>query len=398
MTKKQINFTFYTVLFVYSGILVLVANSLGLSLKETNIFYNENNSILWYITHISTHFLGTNNIGIRLPFIIIYIFTVILAFLLSDDYFSRPSDRLISIFIFMLLPGLVSASLLIDISIIVVWCVLLYLYLFKLYGKEYYILLVLFLFIDNSFAILYLALFFYSLQKKDNVLLVISLILFALSMYMYNFDIGGHPKGYFLDTFAIYASIFSPIIFMYFFYTIYRVVSKGDKDLYWYIAITSLLLSFIFSLRQRINIADFAPYVVIAVPLMVKTFLHSYRIRLKEFRLKHKLFANIMLFVLILNTLILLFNKPLYAFLNKPSEHFAYKFHIVDDLAKKLKLMNINKIYTEDKNLQKRLDYYGVTFGNKYFITDRKTPKYSKKIDIIYFNTIVKTYYIMLQK
>ena len=217
-------------------------------------------------------------------------------------------------------------------------------------------------------------------------------------MYMYNFDIGGHPKGYFLDTFAIYASIFSPIIFIYFFYTIYRVISKGDKDLYWYIAITSLFLSFIFSLRQRIDIADFAPYVVIAVPLMVKTFLHSYRIRLKEFRLKHKLFANIMLFILVLNTLTLLFNKPLYAFLNNPSDHFAYKFHIVDDLANKLKSMNINKIKTNDKNLQKRLDYYGVTFGNKYFITDNKIPIYSKKIDIIYFNTVVKTYYIMLQK
>ena len=215
---------------------------------------------------------------------------------------------------------------------------------------------------------------------------------------MYDFNIGGHPKGYFLDTFTIYASIFSPIIFLYFFYTIYRVSIKDEKDLYWYIAVTSLFLSFIFSLRQRIDIADFAPYVVIAVPLMVKTFLHSYRIRLKEFRFKHKVFANIMLTILVLNTIILLFNKPLYAFLNKPSTHFAYKFHIVDDLAKELKLMDIKNVHSDDKNLQKRLDYYGVTFGNKYFITDKKIPIYSKKIDIIYFNKIVKTYYIMLQK
>ena len=42
---------------------------------------------------------------------------------------------------------------------------LLYLYYYQKYNKHSYLLLLLFLFIDNSFAILYLALFFYSLNK-----------------------------------------------------------------------------------------------------------------------------------------------------------------------------------------------------------------------------------------
>jgi len=398
MLEKRINLSFYFILACYSFLLIYISNTFSLSIKEIDIFYSHEHTFLWYLTHISTHFFGTNNIGVRLPFIIFYILSVLLAYLLTDDYFKKPIDRLISIIIFMALPGLNSAAILIDNSIIVVFCILLYLYLFKLYGKEYYILLFLFLIIDNSFAILYLALFFYSLKKKDNVLLVISLLLFAISMYMYGFIIEGRPKGYFLDTFAIYTSIFSPIIFLYFFYTIYRVGIKEEKDLYWYIATTSLLLSFIFSLRQKIDISDFAPYVVIAVPVMVKLFLHSYRIRLRNFRKKHIIFARLMFLFLFLNTFLLLFNSVIYVFLNNPSKHFAYKYHGTQELAVELKNMGIFKIYTNDNELQKQLDFYGVTKGNKYTLSKVKNDNYYKVIRIKYFDQKIKNYYILLQK
>ena len=398
MLEKRINLSFYFILATYSFLLVYISNTFSLSIKEIDIFYSNDHTLLWYLTHISTHFLGTNNIGIRLPFIIFYILSVLLAYLLTDDYFKKPIDRLISIIIFMALPGLNSAAILIDSSIIVVFCILLYLYLFKLYGKEYYILLFLFLIIDNSFAILYLALFFYSLKKKDNVLLVISLLLFAISMYMYGFIIEGRPKGYFLDTFAIYTTIFSPVIFVYFFYTIYRVGIKEEKDLYWYIATTSLLLSFIFSLRQKIDISDFAPYVVIAVPVMVKLFLHSYRIRLRNFRQKHIIFARLMFLFLFLNTFLLLFNSVIYLFINNPQKHFAYKYHGTQELSEKLKNMEIYKIYTNDKQLQKQLDFYGVTKGNKYILRETKIDNYYKVITIKYFDKKIKNYYILLQK
>jgi hypothetical protein len=398
MNIKQINFTFYLILFAYTVLLIIAANSLAISSKEINIFYNDEHSFLWYLTHISTHFLGTTNIGLRAPFIFFFVLSVLIAYILTQDYFTRPIDKLISISIFMLLPGFNSAALLVDISIVVIFCTLLYLYLFKLYGKEYYLLLLLYLFIDNSFAILYFALFLYSFQKNDKLLLSVSLTLFIASLLIYEFFIGGHPRGYFLDTFAIYASVFSPIVFLYFFYTLYRVVSKGEKDLYWYIAFTSLILSLLLSLRQKIDIADFAPYLVIAVPLMVKTFLHSYRVRLKTFRLNHKIFAYIMMLILLLNTSVLLFNKPLYLLMDNHSKHFAYKFHIADELAFELKKLGIVKIDTYDKKLAKRLDYYGVTYGNQYFLTDKKSPIYHKKIEIRYFNKSIKKYYILLQK
>ncbi len=398
MTKQKIDLSFYTILFVYFCILIFVSNSLSISIKEVDIFYSNDTNILWYLTHISTHFFGTTNLGLRFPFIVFYVFSVLLAYLLSEDYFTKDIDRLISILIFMLLPGLNSAALLVDNAIIVVFFVLLYLYLHKLYGKEYYLLLVLFLFIDNSFTILYLALFFYSIQEKDKILMAVSITLFIVSIIIFGFFIGGHPRGYFIDTFVIYAFVFSPIIFIYFFYAMYRITTKEHKDIYWYISFTALIISMILSLRQRIDIADFAPYVVIAVPLMVKLFLHSYRVRLKIFRIKHHLFVKIMLIILIISNALLLFNKPIYLFLDNPKKHFAYNFHIADELARKLKKLGIKKVEIKDKVMQKRLDYYGVTYGNKYLLSEVKTPTTTDVITINYMNKNIKKYYLMLQK
>jgi len=394
MTTQKSNLAFVFLLILDFLLLLYVADGLSISNNEVNIYYGSNHNILWYITHTFVNIFGNTNIVLRLPFILFYIGSIIIAYLLTDDYFTKPIDRLISITIFMFLPGLNSAALLVDNSIIVVFCTLLYLYIYKLYGKEYYVLLVLFLFIDNSFAILFLALFFYALKKKDNILLVVSLVLFGISMQMYGFEIGGRPRGYFIDTFGIYASIFSPILFLFFFYTLYRVSIKGDRDMYWYIASTSLGLSLLFSLRQRIDISDFAPFVVIAIPLMVKTFLHSFRVRLKIFRKNHYRFAKVMLGVLIINFIVLLVNKPLYLFLDNPKKHFAYKFHITSDLAQKLKQNNINNILCNDAILQKKLNFYGVTKGNKYYLTTLKNDKIYKKIDIKYYDKLIKRYYV----
>ena len=396
MTQKKINITFGIVLFLDFLLLLYTADGLSISSKEANLYYGDNHNILWYLTHFSTTIIGQSNIGLRLPFILFYIGAVILSYLLTDDYFVKPTDRLVSIFIFMLLPGLNSAALIVDSSIIVVFCILLYLYLFKLYEKEYYFLLVIFLFIDNSFAILFLGLFFYSLQKKDNLLLIISLVLFGISMQMYGFEIGGRPRSYLVETFGLYASIFSPILFLYFFYSLYRVAIKWEKDLYWYISFTSLILSLLFSLRQRVNIVDFAPFVVIAIPLMVKLFLHSYRVRLKIFRAKHWLFIKLILSTLLLNYIILLFNKPIYFILDNGTKHFAYKYHNIKELSAILKDNKIYKVKANTEDLQNRLKFYGILFGDKYYITDKKPNKYLKEIDIKYYTRVIQRYYLVL--
>jgi hypothetical protein len=239
---------------------------------------------------------------------------------------------------------------------------------------------------------MYLALFFYSLQKKDNMLFVISLVLFGISMQMYGFDASGHPRGYFLDTLGAYAFIFSPVIFFFFFYTFYRVTLKWEKDLYWYISFLAFIFSLLFSFRQKINIEDFAPFVIISAPLMVKFFMHSYRVRLPQFRKKHYIFATFVLTTLIINFLIFMINKPIYLILQNPDNHFANDFHIAYELAQELYRRNIKYVSCEDYKMQKRLKFYGIMPGKNQYLTTTAHKNYTK-ITIKYYNKTIKTFY-----
>ena len=60
---------------------------------------------------------------------------------------------------------------------------------------------------------------------------------------------------------------------------------------------------------ERVYIEDFAPFVVISIPLMLKTFLHSYRVRLKEFRKIYNILAILIVGMLSLNVIFTFVNN-----------------------------------------------------------------------------------------
>lgn len=394
MQLNKYNIGFVGVLLSHVIVLIFLVDSYSISAKEATVYFNGGIDTLSLITNFSTSIFGQNDYALRIPFIMFYIGSAILLYLLTDDYFKCERDRLISISIFMFLPGVNSAALLVNESIIVIFGTLLYLYLYKLKEKEYYVLLVLFLFIDNSFAILFLALFFYSLRKKDDTLLIVSLSLFGLSMTLYGFNMHGAPRGYLLDTFAIYATIFSPVLFLYFFYSLYRIGIKWEKDLYWYISMTALGLSLIFSLRQKIAIDDFAPFVVIAIPLMVRLSIHSLRVRLKEFRTMNYILIRLSLGVLVLSFILLVFNKSFYLYLENPSKHVANEHYVAKELATQLKSMNITKVST-NKKMAQRLKFYGIEYDENVILSTNKIDKNDKVINVMYKHKIIKEYYLL---
>ncbi len=358
--------------------------SLSISYKEAlNVFVNH--SVLSLITNSSIYILGQNDIALRFPFILFYVFSVILMYKITENYFRYEKDRYISIVIFMILPGVLSASLLVNSAIVVIFFTLLYIFYYKKYNQHSYFLLLLFLFIDNSFAILYLALFFYSLKEKNNKLLYFSLALFFISMYMYGFSTSGKPRGFLVDTFAIYATVFSPFLFLYFLYTIYRIGIKEDRTLIWYISTTALISSLIFSFRQRIYIEDFAPYVVIFLPLMLKTFFHAYRVRLKEFRTNYNILAGLVVLMLSINVILTFINKPLYLILPNSTKHFVYQYHFIKELAEELSKRDIKSITTDNEELALRLKFYNIEKGDDYFLTLKKYDYPSERISIKYY-------------
>ena len=385
---------FFALLVVHFILLLSIIEDFSLSYNEVKIIF-ENNTFIGLLTNTSIYLFGQNDYAARLPFILFYLGSAVVFYLLLEEYFKYSIDRIITIGIFMILPGVNTAALLVNESIVVVFFILLYLYLYKLRNQECYLLLILFLFIDNSFAILYLALFFLSVKKKDTFLLVFSLILFALSMSIYGFEIGGRPRGYFLDTFAIFASIFSPLLFIYFFYSIYRIGLKHEKDMYWYISVTALSLALVFSLRQKVNVGDFAPFVVIAIPIMVKLFMHSYRVRLKQYRKKHFMFAGFTAFILILNFLVLIFSKEMYPFFDNPSKNFTYKHHVAKELAMELKNKDINAVFIPDRKYQARLKFYGIEEDDKVRLIIKNTKDEKSDIAISYYSKVVERFDIL---
>lgn len=383
----------FIALAVCIGLLLKTASELSFSYKDAVLILGESKNFLFYIVNFWIELFGLHSFSVRVLNIIFYSLSVLLLYLLTANYFTKEVDRFISTIIFALLPGLNSAALIINESMIIIFCILLYLYLYKLTKKHNLYLLFLFLFIDNSFAIFYLSLFFYAIYKKDNLMVIVTLLLFGLSMSLFGFDTGGKPKGHFVNTLAIYASIFSPLLFFYFAYAMYKISFKGTKSIYWFVSVTAFGFSLLFAFRQKIDIANFAPYVVIAIPMMVKLFMHSYRVRLRQFRTYHKLGANLVLIVLIVNFLLLHFNKPLYIILENPQKHFAHDYHFAMDVAKKLKNLGINGVYCEDDKLQIILRLYGVSQGNEYYLSNKIPPLYEHIIDVnVYDRNIYRVF------
>jgi hypothetical protein len=224
---------------------------------------------------------------------------------------------------------------------------------------------------------------------------MLSLILFGISMYMFGFDTGGKPRGYFLDTLGVYATIFSLFLFIYFIYVLYRILIKEEKNLLWYISFSTFVLSLLLSLRQKLYLEDFGPFVVIAIPLVVQVFFNSYRVRLPQHRKYHNISFSVVFVFLLINLSLSYFNKPIYHFLKENNNHFAYKYHIAKDLAKILKEKNIYNIKTDDKKLELRLKFYGIQSGGMYKLSHSSFKKESfETVDIQYFEKTVKSFYL----
>ena len=394
ITNNKYKYYFYLSLLFLTFILLFKATlTLSISYKEAlNVFVNH--SILSLITNSSIYIFGQNDIALRLPFILFYIFSVILMYKITENYFRYEKDRYISIVIFMMLPGVLSAALLVNSAIVVTFFTLLYIYYYQRYKQHSYILLLFFLLIDNSFAILYLALFFYSIKNKDKKFIIFTLVLFCISMYIYGFSTAGKPKGFLVDTLGIYATIFSPFLFLYFLYTIYRAGIRNERTLIWYISTTALLLSLIFSFRQRVYIEDFAPYVVISMPLMLKTFFHAYRVRLKEFRRNYNILVFLVLGMLSINVVLTFINKPLYLVLPHESKHFVYEYHFVRELVDELSKRGVTNVTTDNEELALRLKFYNIKKGDDYLLTLKACDYPSERISIKYYGKEVFVAYL----
>ena len=351
-------------LFYYLFLLWYGVNFLSFSIVEVESI--KKFPLLNYILEFSISIFGKNDFALRLPSIIFSILSVLLFYNLSNSFFKKKNDIYFSTIIFSLIPGFIISSLIINKSIYLLFFTLLFIYLYKEKKFFSYLLLFLGVFLDKSLIVFYLGLIFYSIYKKDNFLLILSIVLFTLNANYFNYKIGGKPKGYFLDVFGMYFLIFSPLVFVYFLYTLYKGFFV-KKNIIFFIAITSFLISILFSFRQRIKIDDYAPFVLPYILYMVKIFLNSYRVRLPRFRLSYKL-----LFIVLFSSLIL-FDISLFLNTYTPAKNLTSSFYFIKPLVKKLKSKKIDYVYCNNSKLCISLYFYGINKGNKYYLKYEKS-------------------------
>ncbi|TKX28393.1 hypothetical protein CQA38_07715 [Campylobacter sp. MIT 12-5580] len=352
------------------------SSTLSIGIDEAKIYFTHTN-LLYYLTHASTFVFGQNDLALRLPLLILHVLSCILLYLLALKITKTPKDALFSLILFVLLPGSVASALLVNQASLVILMSLLILCAYE-YEKKYsfYVLLCLAFFVDPSVMILYLALFFFGFYKKDALLWSVTLILFGLCLSFYGFDTGGKPKTYFLDTLGIFAACFSPLVFVYFFYVIYRIALSDKKPLLWFVMATTFVFCCLVSIRQKLYLEDFLPFCVISTPLLIRTLMQSYRVRLPNLRVKYDIFIQCSLIFLILCYAAIVFNTFLYAFISNPKKHFAYNYHGVKELALKLNEMGIKGVKTNE-NLALRLKFYGIDSSKTYRLIKLDSAKNS---------------------
>ncbi len=367
-------------------LLVFKINDLSISYRE--ILLLESATPFSYLINFILDVFGKNDLILRCPMLLFHLFSTLLLFIISKSYLKHITDSLWLVFIFIMIPAVASSAILVDPAGMVIFLLLLYVYVYQKFKYVHYMFLLLYVWIDISFSLLYLGLFFYSIYNKERIQLVVSMLLFALSMFMFSFDTTGTPTGHFLDIFGIYLFIFSPVIFLYIFYVLYHRLIIKELDLLWFLSASALSLSLLLSFRQNIPLEIFAPYLVLAFPLTAQTFFTTYRIRLRRFRRRYRFLFTLSLSLLIFNFIIVFFNQYLYLVLDNPRNNFAYKSHLAKELSYTLLSKNIQCVNLNDSGLQKRVEFYGVTKCNNIELVNNR-GKNLEKVTIGYKGKII---------
>ncbi|HEB7569491.1 TPA: phospholipid carrier-dependent glycosyltransferase [Campylobacter coli] len=393
--KKIKNYKLIILLLAFDLLALLYGiSTLSISTDEAKIYFEDkgnflflNHSLLYYLTHFGTFVFGQNDFGLRIPILFFHFLSCILLYILALKYTKTHFDSLLALLLFVLLPGTVASALLVNEASIVIFLTLAIICAYE-YEKKwiFYPLLILALFIDKSFNILFLTFFFFGIYKRNSFLLTLALVLFGLSISFYGFDTGGRPRGYFLDTLGIFAACFSPLVFIYFFYVVYRLTFKEQKSLLWFLMSVTFIFCSLLSLRQKLYLEDFLPFCVICTPLLIKTLMASYRVRLPQFRLRYKIFIECSIIFLLFCYFVIIGNQILYYFVSDPKYNFANNYHLAKELSKELKKQEIFELRV-GTSLQPRLRFYGIKDSNTFYL---KSIKNKEQLDKNKKNIIIK--------
>lgn len=377
-------FDFYFLITAILSLLSLIylISGASISYKEA-VILEQNKALIAKLANFSIERFEAHlgkDFALKLPNLIFHALNLTLIYLISNRILKYKRDSVLCVAIYAIIPGVIMQGSILNESALML-CIVLLICLVELTEckKIAYPLLALAVFIDESAFMLFLALFFYALFKDNDEshfipriranlglnknILIFAAICFALNLYCYGIDISGRPRGKFLDIFSELALLYSPLLFVYFIYTIYRNFAKYKVNLLLYISGTSLLVSVILSIRQDIDKEIFMFMSLCGIPLMIRQMLSDIRLRLPIFRLNYKRRFIIVMAVLFLEAGLLVFSKQIYRVSND-DEIFLNQFYIAKEIANELKARDISRVSVEGR-MQKRLAFYGIKDGGQ---------------------------------
>ena len=359
-------FDFYFILVLICSICVLlfIISGLSISYQEAILYFSDDN-ITSKLARLSTNIFGVNDYTFRIPNIILFALNLTLIYLISNRILKHKRDSILCVIIYSLLPGAIMQGILLNQSSIILFVVLLICYIEIAYNKIAYPILIFCIFLGPSIFMLFLALFLYAIISKKIYTAIFALICFSINMYMFGIDVSGKPSGKFLDVISSLALLYSPPLFIYYIYTLYRNLTKEKKNLLLYVSVCSLVVGILLSIRQNVDKEIFLFMSLCGIPLMIKQFLSDIRVRLPMFQNSYKNRFLIVFVFLVLEASILILSKYLYLIVENPNKTFLNSFYIAKEISMQLKEKNISRVSINDKTMQKRLEFYGIKNGGQ---------------------------------
>ena len=384
----------FLLLGIDAAVLLSEASSLSLTYHGAKLLYEYEPSKMTRVIQASIALFGQNDIALRLPMIVMNLLSALLLYAVAGAYVKLERERVWLGGIFLLLPGIISSSLLVDSAALITFGLFFYLFVQQRYGRRADIVLPLLAWTDAAFMVLFLGLAVYAYKERAFRSMGGYALLFLATLWWYGFNTGGLPQNQFLDTIGLYTAVFSPIVFIYMVYVLYRRFISSKTDLIWTVSATALVLSLMLSFRQRIEIEAFAPFMMAALPLGMQTFYHSYRVRLRPFRKRYRVLFTLAIATLVLNAAAVFFNKAAYLFLENPSGFFAYRAHVAKELAAELKSDGITcATFCDDDTMQLRIRFYGIGRCEETIVS-RQPGENAKNVTIRYYNVPISEYYV----
>lgn len=374
-------------------LLLLECRDLSIHHREAaGVYYSQ--EMIFVAVRFFLDTFGWNDYALRAPFILLHVCNMFLLYRISRLYLRKPRDSLIVVLVYALLPGVMFSALFVLKSAFIICVTLLCCYYQIRFKKMPYAIMLVAVFLDGSFAVLFFAMFFHALRNKNTLGMLIALVFFALNMYLFGLDLSGSPRNYFLQNLGKMALFFSPLLLVYYFYTLINAIKKQNNILV-DIGATAMFFVVLLSFRQDVDLESLFPMSVVALPVAIKHFFSDMRVRLPNFRIAYVRRFIVIFALLVIQSMVLYGNKVLYLFGVK--NHFASSYYISKDIAKALKARGIESIKVANRRLELSLRFYGIKEGEAPYLLPLSdvNESYVDEIVISYLGQRVAAFVIL---